>query len=84
MEKVKVIVRNIPKGKNHEAFTAYQLVTDGGRLVDLRMCKTVDTKLFDGMKKFYVDAEVEDASARYEYPRYYMKAIDPDSIMKIS
>lgn len=84
MEKVKVIVRNIPKGKNHEAFTAYQLVADGGRLVDLRMCKTVDTKLFDGMKKFYVMAEVEDASARFEYPRFYMKSIDPNSIEKIS
>ena len=84
MEKVKVIVRNIPKAKNHEAFTAYQLVVDGGRLVDLRMCKTVDTKLFEGLKKFYVMAEVEDASARFEYPRFYMKSIDPATIEKIS
>lgn len=84
MEKVKVIVRNIPKGKNHEAFTAYQLVADGGRLVDLRMCKTVDTKLFEGMKKFYVMADIEDASARFEYPRFYVKEIDPATIEKIS
>lgn len=84
MEKIKVIARDIPKGEHHEAFRAFQLVKNDGRLVDLRMCKTVDTRLFNGMKKFYVMADIEDASARFEYPRFYVKEIDPATIEKIS
>ena len=81
---IRVIAKDVAKSATNEAFTSYYLVTDGGRLVDLRFCRTVDTRLFEGMKKFEVNAEVEDASARYEYPRYYCKAIDPATLVKIA
>lgn len=81
---IRVIAKDVAKSATHEAFTSYYIVTDGGRLVDLRFCRTVDTRLFEGMKKFEVNAEVEDASARYEYPRYYCKEIDPATIVKIA
>lgn len=81
---IRVVTKDVAKSATHEAFTSYYLVTDGGRLVDLRFCRTVDTRLFEGMKKFEVNAEVEDASARYEYPRYYCKAIDPTTLVKIA
>lgn len=84
MQKIRVISKEVPKSNAHEAFVSYYIVTDGGRLVDLRFCRTVDTRLFDGMKKFVVNAVVEDASARYEYPRFYCKAIDPETIVKIA
>lgn len=81
---IRVIAKDVAKSATHEAFTSYYIVTDGGRLVDLRFCRTVDTRLFEGMKKFEVNAEVEDASARYEYPRYYCKAIDSSTLVKIA
>lgn len=81
---IRVIAKEVAKSATHEAFTSYYIVTDGGRLVDLRFCRTVDTRLFEGMKKFEVNAEVEDASARYEYPRYYCKSIDPTTLVKIA
>lgn len=84
MHPIRVIATEVPKSATHEAFTSYKLVGEGGRLVDLRMCRNVDTRLFDGMKKFVVNAVVEDASARYEYPRYYCKAIDPATLVKIA
>ena len=84
MQKIRVIAKEVPKSNTHEAFVSYSIVTDGGRLVDLRFCRTVDTRLFEGMKKFEVNAEVEDASARYEYPRYYCKAIDRVTLEKIA
>ena len=84
MQKIRVIAKEVPKSSTHEAFVSYSIVNDGGRLVDLRFCRTVDTRLFEGMKKFEVSAEVEDASARYEYPRYYCKAIDPATLVKIA
>lgn len=84
LKTIRVIAKDVAKSATHEAFTSYSLVTDGGRLVDLRFCRTVDTRLFEGMKKFEVNAEVEDASGRYEYPRYYCKAIDPATLVKIA
>ena len=84
LKTIRVIAKEVAKSATHEAFTSYYIVTDGGRLVDLRFCRTVDTRLFEGMKKFEVNAEVEDASARYEYPRYYCKAIDPATLVKIA
>ena len=84
MHPIRVIAKEVSKSATHEAFVSYYIVTDGGRLVDLRFCRTVDTRLFDGMKKFVVNAVVEDASARYEYPRYYCKAIDPETIEQIA
>lgn len=84
LRKIRVIAKDVAKSATHEAFTSYYIVTDGGRLVDLRFCRTVDIRLFEGMKKFEVNAEVEDASARYEYPRCYCNAIDPATLVKIA
>ena len=83
-KRIRVLVKQIEKTADHEAFPSYKLVGEGGRLVDLRMCRNVDTRLFEGMKKFEVDAIVEDASSRYEYPRAYCKAIAPETIEKIA
>lgn len=83
-KRIRVLVKQIEKTADHEAFPSYKLVGEGGRLVDLRMCRNVDTRLFEGMKKFEVDAVVEDASDRYEYPRAYCKAIASETIEKIA
>lgn len=83
-KRIRVVVKQIEKTADHEAFPSYKLVGEGGRLVDLRMCRNVDTRMFEGMKKFEVDAIVEDASARYEYPRAYCKEIKPDTIEQIA
>lgn len=83
MQKIKVVVKSVPKTDTHEAFNAYYIVTDGGRLVDLRFCRTVNTAIFAGMSKFEIDAEIDDASARYEYPRMYCKAVNPETLVKI-
>lgn len=84
MQKIRVIAKEVAKSNTHEAFVSYYIVTDSGRLVDLRFCRTVDVRAFEGLKKFEVFAIVEDASARYEYPRYYCKAIDPETLVKIA
>lgn len=83
MKKIKVVVKSVPKTDKHEAFSAYYIVGDGGRLVDLRFCRSVNTAIFDGMGKFEIDAVVDDASARYEYPRMYCKAVNPETLVKI-
>ena len=84
MQKIRVIVKSVPKTDKHEAFNAYYIVADGGRLVDLRFCRTVNTAIFAGMAKFEIDAVIDDASARYEYPRMYCKAVNPETIVKIA
>ena len=83
MHKIRVVVKSVPKTDTHEAFNAYYIGTDGGRLVDLRFCRVVNTAIFAGMEKFEIDAEIEDASARYEYPRMYCKAVNPETLVKI-
>ena len=83
MQKIRVIVKSVPKTDKHEAFSAYYIVGDGGRLVDLRFCRSVNTAIFAGLEKFEIDAVVDDASARYEYPRMYCKAVNPESLVKI-
>ena len=83
MQKIRVIVKSVPKTDRHEAFSAYYTVGDGRRLVDPRFCPSVNTAIFAGMEKFEIDAVVDDASARYEYPRMYCKTVNPESLVKI-
>lgn len=83
-ERIRVLIKQVSKTDEHEAFASYKLVGDGGRLLDLRMCRTVDTRIFDGLRKFEIDAIVEDASDRYEYPRAYCKEVKPETLVKLA
>lgn len=82
MKKIRVITRKVKA--NGKEFEVYQMVGDGGRLVDLRFCKDVDKTPISGMNKFEVEAELSDASSHYEYPRFYVTAMNPETLVKIS
>lgn len=86
METIRVIRKNA-KTKDGREFSSYKLVGDNSRLVDLRFTRDVAPealKAFEAVNKFEIDAEISDASDRYEYPRVYCHAVDLETFKKIS
>lgn len=86
MEKIRVI-RKTAKTKDGREFSSYKLVGDNSRLIDLRFTRDVAPealKAFECVNKFEVEAEISDASDRYEYPRVYCHAVDMETFKKIS
>lgn len=72
MEKTFLLQVREAKAKNGSAFKSFKgELGNGGKLVDVRMKKDVDLKLFEGGELFKVTCEVSDASANYIYPRFY-------------
>lgn len=70
---IKVIVTKVtPKDTSKPSFNKYKIVRDGGRLVELRFKRDVNTSEIDKCTKcvLLVDT-LQDASANFEYPRFY-------------
>ena len=72
---IAVLVRPV-KDKTGKEFMAYRMVGDGGKLVDLRWKKDTDLRELNECKKARVTVDyLSDASARYEFPRFYAGGI---------
>jgi len=70
-----VLVRPV-KDKTGKEFLTYRMVGEGGKLVDLRWRKETDLRILNECKKARVTVEyLSDASARYEFPRFYAGGI---------
>lgn len=78
---ITVLIKEV-KDKTGKAFMTYRMVSDGGRLVDLRWKKETDLRELNECRKARVTVDyLSDASARFEYPRFY--AGDIQAIEKI-
>lgn len=72
---ITVIVRSV-KDRTGKEFLTYRMVGDGGKLVDLRWKKDTDLRELNECKKARVTVDyLSDASARYEFPRFYAGGI---------
>lgn len=72
---ITVIVRRV-KDKTGKEFLAYRMVSDGGKLVDLRWKKETDLRILNECKKARVTVDyLSDASERFEFPRFYAGGI---------
>lgn len=70
-----VLVRPV-KDKTGKEFLTYRMVGEGGKLVDLRWRKETDLRILNECKKARVTVDyLSDASARYEFPRFYAGGI---------
>lgn len=64
------------KDKTGKEFLAYRMVGNGGKLVDLRWRKETDLRILNECKKARVTVDyLSDASARFEFPRFYAGGI---------
>lgn len=72
---ITVLVRPV-KDKTGKEFLIYRMVGDGGKLVDLRWKKDTDLRELNECKKARVTVDyLSDASARFEFPRFYAGGI---------
>lgn len=72
---ITVLVRTV-KDKTGKEFLTYRMVGEGGKLVDLRWKKDTDLRELNECKKACVTVDyLSDASACYEYPRFYAGGI---------
>lgn len=72
---ITVLVKPV-KDKTGKEFTTYRMVGEGGKLVDLRWRKETDLRILNECKKARVTVDyLSDASARYEFPRFYAGGI---------
>lgn len=72
---ITVMVRTA-KDKTGKEFLTYRMVGDGGKLVDLRWKKDTDLRELNECKKAHVTVDyLSDASARFEFPRFYAGGI---------
>lgn len=72
---ITVLVRSV-KDKTGKEFLTYRMVGEGGRLVDLRWRKETDLRILNECKKARVTVDyLSDASARFEFPRFYAGGI---------
>lgn len=71
LKELKVIIKEV-KTKDGKTFKAFKAVNESGALVDLRFRKDVDTRELEKCGKAVIVVDrFSDASARYEFPRYY-------------
>lgn len=60
------------KDKTGKEFVTYRMVGEGGKLIDLRWKKDTDLRELNDCKKARVTVDyLSDASARFEFPRFY-------------
>lgn len=72
---ITVLVRPV-KDKTGKEFLTYRMVGEGGKLVDLRWRKETDLSILNKCKKARVTIDyLSDASARFEFPRFYAGGI---------
>lgn len=72
---ITVLVRPV-KDKTGKEFLTYRMVGEGGKLVDLRWRKETDLRILNECKKARVTVDyLSDASARFEFPRFYAGGI---------
>ena len=72
---ITVLVKSV-KDKTGKEFIIYRMVGEGGKLVDLRWKKETDLRILNECKKARVTVDyLSDASARYEFPRFYAGGI---------
>lgn len=72
---ITVLVRTV-KDKTGKEFLTYRMVGEGGKLVDLRWRKETDLRILNECKKAHVTVDyLSDASARFEFPRFYAGGI---------
>lgn len=72
---ITVLVKPV-KDKTGKEFLTYRMVCEGGKLVDLRWRKETDLRILNECKKARVTVDyLSDASARYEFPRFYAGGI---------
>lgn len=72
---ITVLVKPV-KDKTGKEFMTYRMVGEGGRLVDLRWKKETDLRILNECKKARVTVDyLSDASARFEFPRFYAGGI---------
>lgn len=70
-----VLVKPV-KDKTGKEFMTYRMVGEGGKLVDLRWKKETDLRELNECKKARVTVDyLSDASARFEFPRFYAGGI---------
>ena len=74
MQKITIIKQKEVKTEK-TSFTPFKVVDANGKLIDCRFKKDVNLSVFDNGTKFTCDAEVSDASAKYEFPRWYVSNI---------
>lgn len=72
---ITVLVKSV-KDKTGKEFMTYRMVGEGGKLVDLRWKKETDLRILNECKKARVTVDyLSDASARFEFPRFYAGGI---------
>lgn len=72
---ITVLVKPV-KDKTGKEFITYRMVCEGGKLVDLRWKKETDLRELNECKKARVTVDyLSDASARFEFPRFYAGGI---------
>lgn len=72
---ITVLVRPV-KDKTGKEFLTYRMVGESGKLIDLRWKKETDLRELNECKKARVTVDyLSDASARFEYPRFYAAGI---------
>ena len=72
---ITVLVKPV-KDKTGKEFLTYRMVGEGGKLVDLRWRKETDLRILNECKKARVTVDyLSDASARFEFPRFYAGGI---------
>lgn len=72
---ITVLVKPV-KLETGKEFMIYRMVGEGGKLVDLRWKKDTELHELNECKKARVTVDyLSDASARYEYPRFYAGGI---------
>lgn len=75
MATITVLIRPA-KDRAGKEFLTYRMVGDGGKLVDLRWRKDTDLRELNECKKARVTVDyLSDASARFEFPRFYAGGI---------
>ena len=72
---ITVLVKPV-KDKTGAEFMTYRMVVENGALVDLRWRKETDLRELNKCKKARVTVDyLSDASARFEFPRFYAGGI---------
>lgn len=82
MTNIKVITKT-GKKKDGTEFTAYKLVNERGKLIDLHFKKDVETSKFSGLRKFTVDVEYYQVAENFEFPRVYVGGVNYESIKNL-
>lgn len=72
---ITVLVKPV-KDNTGKEFLTYRMVGEGGKLVDLRWRKETNLRELNECKKARVTVDyLSDASARFEFPRFYAGGI---------